>query len=222
MLQSLDRFAIDPIPSPAPISRKGKRQTAPAKVKAVCVYCGSSARGPKRHQAAAIDLGRRLAAAGIELVFGGGRVGLMGMVADAALTAGGKVTGIIPEHLLRAEVGHGSVSRLVVTKSMHTRKAAMFRRSDAFVVLPGGPGTLDEFFEIVTWRQLQLHDKPILIVNLDGYWTPLVQLIEGIVKQGYARPSFRRLFQVVSRIEDVVPTLRRERKPRVRARPKRL
>jgi uncharacterized protein (TIGR00730 family) len=194
----------------------------PGRVKAVCVYCGSSARGPKRHQQAATELGRRLAKAGIELVFGGGRVGLMGLVADAALTSGGRVTGVIPDHLLRAEVGHGSVTRLVVTKSMHTRKAAMFRRADAFVILPGGPGTLDEFFEIVTWRQLQLHDKPILIVGINGYWDPLLRLIDWIVEQGYARPSFRRLFHVVARIEDVIPALRYERKPRIRARPRRL
>src|SRR3954462_14134326 len=131
MLQTPDRFANDPIPSPAPTTRKGKRTSAavPGRVKAVCVYCGSSARGPKRHQKAASEFGRRLAEAGIELVFGGGRVGLMGLIADAALTAGGRVTGVIPDHLLQAEVGHGSVTRLVVTKSMHTRKAAMFRRA---------------------------------------------------------------------------------------------
>src|SRR5581483_7949744 len=148
--------------------------------------------------------------AGIEVVFGGGRVGLMGIVADSALSAGGQVTGVIPDHLLRAEVGHGSVSRLIVTKSMHTRKAAMFRRADAFVILPGGPGTLDEFFEIVTWRQLQLHDKPILIVGIDGYWRPLLRLIDWIVEHGYARRSFRRLFHVVPKVEDVVPALQRQ------------
>jgi uncharacterized protein (TIGR00730 family) len=192
------------------------------RLKAVCVYCGSSNRGPRPHQAAAVELGRRLAAAGIGLVFGGGRVGLMGQLADGVLAAGGHVTGIIPQHLIQAEVGHARVTKLVVTKSMHARKAAMFRRSDAFVILPGGPGTLDEFFEIVTWRQLRLHDKPILIVDLDGYWRPLLQLIDRIIEHGYARAGFRRLFGVVSRISDVLPALRRAHRPRVRARARRL
>jgi uncharacterized protein (TIGR00730 family) len=193
------------------------------RLKSVCVYCGSSNRGPRRHRDAAIDLGRRLARAGIELVFGGGRVGLMGQLADSALSNGGRVTGIIPQHLIRAEMGgHASVTRLVVTKSMHQRKAAMFRRSDAFVILPGGPGTLDEFFEIVTWRQLKLHDKPIIVVDLDGYWRPLIRLIERIIKLGYARPGFRRLFGVVDSVERVLPALRAAHRPRVRARARRL
>lgn len=193
-----------------------------ARLKSVCVYCGSSNRGSRRHQEAAADLGRRLAEAKIETVFGGGRVGLMGRLADGALAAGGRVVGVIPEHLIRAEVGHARVTRLIVTKSMHQRKAAMFRRADAFVVLPGGPGTLDEFFEIVTWRQLQLHDKPILLVDLDGYWQPLLQLIEGIIEQGYARRGFRRLFGVVKDVAHVLPALRAAHRPRVKPRTRRL
>jgi uncharacterized protein (TIGR00730 family) len=192
------------------------------RLKSICVYCGSSDRGPSRHQTAASELGRRLAEAGIELVFGGGRVGLMGRLADGALSAGGRVTGVIPEHLIRAEVGHARVTRLVVTKSMHQRKAAMFRRSDAFVILPGGPGTLDEFFEIVTWRQLRLHDKPIVIVDLDGYWRPLLRLIERIIARGYARAGFRRLFGIVDSIPEVLPALHRAHRPRVKARTRRL
>ena len=192
------------------------------RLKSICVYCGSSNRGPRRHQEAAIELGRRLAEAGIELIFGGGRVGLMGRLADSALDAGGRVTGVIPNHLIEAEVGHARVTRLVVTKSMHQRKAAMFRRSDAFVILPGGPGTLDEFFEILTWRQLRLHDKPIILVDLDGYWRPLLHLIERIIEQGYARRSFRRLFGIVDSIGDVLPALHRAHRPRVRARARRL
>lgn len=192
-----------------------------ARLKAVCVYCGSSNTGPRRHQTAAVDLGRRLAEAGIELVFGGGRVGLMGRLADGALSAGGRVTGVIPEHLIRAEAGNARVTHLVVTRSMHQRKAAMFRRSDAFVILPGGPGTLDEFFEIVTWRQLRLHDKPIILVDLNGYWRPLIRLIERIIERGYARPGFRRLFGVVDKISDVLPALHRAHRPRVRPRARR-
>lgn len=193
-----------------------------ARLKSICVYCGSSNRGPRRHQEAAADLGRRLAEAGIELVFGGGRVGLMGRLADGALSAGGRVTGVIPEHLIQAEAGNARVTHLIVTKSMHARKEAMFRRSDAFVILPGGPGTLDEFFEIVTWRQLRLHDKPIVIVNLDGYWRPLLRLIERIIERGYARPGFRRLFGVVDEVAEVLPALRRAHRPRVKARARRL
>ncbi|HTP83580.1 MAG TPA: TIGR00730 family Rossman fold protein [Alphaproteobacteria bacterium] len=192
------------------------------RLKSICVYCGSSNRGPSRHQKAALELGRRLAEAGVELVFGGGRVGLMGRLADGALSAGGRVTGVIPEHLIRAEVGHARVTRLVVTKSMHQRKAAMFRRSDGFVILPGGPGTLDEFFEIVTWRQLRLHDKPIVIVDLDGYWRPLLRLIERIIERGYARAGFRRLFSIVDGVSDVLPALHRAHRPRVRPRARRL
>jgi len=194
---------------------------APLRLRSICVYCGSSNRAPRRHLDAAFDFGRELAKAGVGLVFGGGRVGLMGRIADGALSAGGKVTGVIPEHLIRAEVGHARVTHLVVTKSMHQRKAAMFRRADAFVILPGGPGTLDEFFEIVTWRQLRLHDKPIVIVDLDGYWRPLVTLIERIIRQGYARAGFRRLFGVVSSIDAVLPALHRAHRPRIAPRAKR-
>jgi uncharacterized protein (TIGR00730 family) len=146
----------------------------------------------------------------------------MGLMADAALTAGGHVTGVIPEDLMRAEVGHGKVSRLVVTKSMHARKMAMFKRADAFVVLPGGPGTLDEFFEVLTWRQLRFHDKPIVLVESGGYWKPLLGLVEWIIKSGYARASFRRLFKVVATVDDVLPALKAAPRPRLKARPKRL
>lgn len=192
------------------------------RLKSICVYCGSSNRGPRRHQQAAIELGRCLAEAGIELVFGGGRVGLMGRLADAAISTGGRVTGVIPQHLIQAEVGHAHVTHLVVTKSMHQRKAAMFRRSDAFVILPGGPGTLDEFFEILTWRQLRLHDKPIILVDLDGYWRPLINMIEHIIEHGYARRGFRRLFAIVDSIADVLPALHRAHRPRVKPRARRL
>lgn len=177
------------------------------KPRSVCVYCGSSDRGPPAHREAARRLGALLADSGIELVFGGGRVGLMGIVADAAMDGGGRVTGIIPDHLLRAEVDHARVSELLVVPTMHERKEAMFRRSDAFVVLPGGAGTLDETFEILTWRQLRLHDKPIVIVDLGGYWRPLLDLIERTIETNYARPAFRDLYTVVPDIEAVLPTL---------------
>lgn len=156
---------------------------------------------------AAARFGRDLADHGVELVFGGGRVGLMGLIADSALRAGGRVVGVIPEHLIRAEVGHGKVSELIVTATMHERKAAMFQRSDAFVVLPGGPGTLDETFEILTWRQLSLHDKPVVICDLEGYWQPLTALIDHMIRRRYVRSSFRGFYTVVERTQDILPAL---------------
>ena len=192
------------------------------KLESVCVYCGSSNDGPPEHRKAAEELGRQLAGEGIALVYGGGRVGLMGAVADGAISAGGHVVGIIPEHLMRAEVGHGQVSELHVVASMHVRKAMMFDRSDAFVVLPGGPGTLDEMFEMLTWRQLGLHDKPIVVANLGGYWNGMLAAIEGIIGAHYARPSFRDLYRVVDRIEDVLPVLRGSPAPRTAPQPDKL
>jgi uncharacterized protein (TIGR00730 family) len=167
------------------------------KIRRLCVYCGSSGAVEARYREAASELGGRLAAAGIELVYGGGRVGLMGLLADAVLSASGKVTGIIPRRLLDAEVAHLGVSELVVVDSMHDRKRLMAEKADAFAVLPGGIGTLDELFEIVSWKQLELHDKPILLVDIDGYWEPLRALLDHIVINGFARPQTRRLLNVV-------------------------
>ncbi len=191
-------------------------------IRSVCVYCGSSDRGPPAHRAAARQFGRLLAESGLQLVFGGGRVGLMGTVADAVLEGGGRAVGIIPEHLVKTEVGHAKVSELIIVPSMHVRKETMFRRSDAFVVLPGGPGTLDELFEILTWRQLGLHDKPIVLANLDGYWEPLLALIDAIIGNGYVGRHFMRFYTVVDRIEDVIPALRAAAEPAVTAQPDRL
>jgi uncharacterized protein (TIGR00730 family) len=187
-------------------------------IQSLCVYCGSSDLGPPEHRLAAATLGKILAAEGVELVYGGGRVGLMGVIADAALSAGGRVTGIIPDHLIRAEVGHGNVSELIVVDSMHVRKQTMFQRSDAFAILPGGPGTLDETFEILTWRLLRLHDKPVVICNLDGYWSKLLDLIDMFIEAKYARPEFRELYMVVDRVEDILPAIDAARAPAVPAR----
>lgn len=192
------------------------------KIKSLCVYCGSSDAGPASHRTAAAALGRQLAETGIELVFGGGRVGLMGIIADASLRASGRVVGIIPEHLVRAEVGHAKVSELLIVETMHERKEAMFRRADAFAMLPGGPGTLDETFEILTWKQLRLHDKPIIIVNLDGYWQPFLDLIETAIANRYAKPEFRNLYQVVDRVDEVLPALAAAPAPQLADQPDRL
>ena len=177
------------------------------KIRSLCVYCGASARVAQVHRDAAASLGRLLAEAKIRLVFGGGRVGLMGILADAALAAGGEVVGIIPEHLVRLEVGHQSASELLVVGTMHERKQKMADLSDGFVVLPGGLGTLDETFEIVTWKQLRLHDKPIFLVDVAGYWKPLAGMVEHMINEGFVQPAHRRLFGVVDKVEDVLPVL---------------
>lgn len=178
-----------------------------AEVKALCVYCGSADGVDPRHRQAATDLGREAARRGIEIVFGGGRVGLMGAVASGALDAGGRVTGIIPEHLQSRERPHPEVTRLLVVDSMHTRKRRMFELSDAFCILPGGMGTLDETFEIVTWKQLALHDKPIVLVNLGGYWDPLLTMIEHQAAAGYVRPQHMKILRVVTRVDSVFDAL---------------
>jgi uncharacterized protein (TIGR00730 family) len=146
------------------------------------------------------ELGRQLAARQIGLVYGGGRVGLMGICADAVLAGGGRVVGIIPRHLQDLEVGHHGLSELKIVDTMHERKRMMFDLSDAFCALPGGLGTLDEFFEIITWRQLGLHDKPVVLVNAEGYWDRLLGLIDEIVDAGFAKPAVRQYFSVAGSI----------------------
>ena len=173
----------------------------------LCVYCGSSDAVEVQFREAASELGKRLAVAGIELVYGGGRVGLMGLLADAALAAGGRVTGIIPAHLRAAEAAHHGVTNLVVVDSMHERKRLMAERADAFAILPGGIGTLDELFEIVSWKQLALHAKPILLVDIGGYWAPLRALLDHIVVHGFARPQTCALLDVVPSISALMATL---------------
>jgi len=173
----------------------------------VCVYCGSSARVNDVYKEAARRLGTGLGQAGIQLVYGGGRVGLMGLLADAALAAGGRVVGIIPGHLQALEVDHSGLHELVVVESMHERKRMMVDRSDAFVVLPGGLGTLDEAFEVVTWKQLRLHDKPVLIADIAGYWRPLLDLLRHIDGEGFVSGGHSRLIEVVDGVDDVMARL---------------
>jgi uncharacterized protein (TIGR00730 family) len=180
---------------------------------ALCVYCGSSDRVDPAHRQAAANLGRTLAGAGVALIYGGGRIGLMGICADAALAAGGRVVGVIPEHLNDFEIGHQGVSELHVVPSMHSRKQLMFELADAFAVLPGGIGTLDETFEIITWRHLGLHDKPIVLIDNNGYWRPFVALIDHVIATGFAKPAIRGLYQVVDRVEDVLPAIAAAPKP---------
>ncbi len=185
------------------------------KLDALCVYCGSSSRGPESHKTAARRLGQILGQSGIQLVYGGGRVGLMGIVADAVLAAGGEVIGVIPRFLDEYEIGHTNVTRLEVVDSMHERKARMAHLSAGFVVLPGGLGTLDETFEIITWKQLGLHDKPIVVADIDGYWDSLKQLVQGIVTDGYARPENAALATFVDAVDDIIPALQAMPEPSV-------
>ena len=176
-------------------------------IRRLCVYCGSSGAVDRQYREAAAELGARLAAAGIGLVYGGGRVGVMGLLADAALAGGGEVVGIIPSRLRDAELAHPGATELVVVESMHERKRLMAEKADAFAVLPGGIGTLDEMFEILSWKQLGLHGKPILLVDIAGYWAPLRALLDDIVTKGFARPAARELLRVVPTVAALMATL---------------
>lgn len=176
-------------------------------IRSLCVYCGSSGAVAAAYRDTASALGTALAEAGIELVFGGGRVGLMGLLADAALAGGGRVTGIIPARLRDAELAHQGVSELVVVDTMHARKRLMAERSDAFAVLPGGIGTLDETFEMLSWKQLGLHQKPIFLVDVEGYWAPLRLLLDHIVTSGFARPETLDLLRVVPGVAALIAAL---------------
>lgn len=176
-------------------------------INSVAVFCGSSLGVSPAFRAAAESLGQGIARAGWRLVYGGGQMGLMGVVANAALAEGGAVVGVIPDFLQRQEVAHEGVSDLIVTDSMHTRKTAMFERADAFVTLPGGLGTLDETVEVITWRQLRLHAKPILLCDVMGSAAPLVAAIEASIALGFARPEVRQLFEVHLGVQAVLARL---------------
>jgi uncharacterized protein (TIGR00730 family) len=176
-------------------------------VSAVCVFCGSSSRVAESYRRAAARLGEAIGGAGIRLVYGGGRIGLMGILADAALGVGGRVVGVLPEFLRGLEVAHSGLTELRIVPTMHDRKRVMFELADAFVVLPGGFGTVDETIEVVTWRQLGLHDKPVVVVDVGGFWQPLRALIAAIVGEGFAHPEHANLLTVVSSVEEVLPAL---------------
>lgn len=176
-------------------------------INSLCVFCGASTPPDSRFLDAADVLGKKLAMEGIELVYGGGALGLMGTVARAARDNGGKVTGIIPHFLTKLEAKLEGISETIEVETMHQRKRLMFERSDAFAVLPGGMGTLDETVEMITWAQLQLHKKPILLVDVLGYWQPFASLIEHVISNGFARPNTRDFVTVVPGVDDILPTL---------------
>jgi hypothetical protein len=162
----------------------------------ICVFCGSATGRDPRHAEAARLLGRTLAERGLELVYGGGSIGLMGVVADAALAAGGAVTGVIPRALAARELAHRSLTSLQVVESMHQRKARMAELADGFVALPGGMGTLEELAEILTWAQLGLHRRPVGLLDVGGYYLPLIAFLDHAVEAGFLRPEHRALLLV--------------------------
>ncbi len=172
-------------------------------MKSVCVFCGSSTGHRDIFRETAAELGKTLAERGIRLVYGGGNVGLMGVVANATLAGGGEVIGVIPQFLKEWEVAHLDVTELLVTQTMHERKARMAELSDAFVALPGGFGTLDELFEILTWKQLRLHAKPVILLNTDGFFDPLLLMVDSMVANGFVSPQNRQLVQVASTLDGV-------------------
>ena len=171
--------------------------------KSVCVFCGSRFGTNPAYNQAAEDLGALLAEQNLRLVYGAGDVGLMGAVANACQSAGGATFGVIPTHLLEWEVGKRDLGSFIITENMHERKKVMFMNADIIVTLPGGAGSLDEFFEVLTWAQLGLHKKPIFLLNIAGYWDPLLALIDHQIAQGFADESLKALFEVV----DDIPSL---------------
>lgn len=176
-------------------------------IRSLCVLCGSREGTDPVYREVAVRLGRLIAEQDVRLIYGAGSIGLMGIIADAVLSAGGEVVGVIPDFLIRSEVGHHDLTDLVITDSMHDRKRRMFEMADAFVVLPGGLGTLDETFELITWRQLRLHDSPIIVLDVAGYWAPLISLIDATIAAGFADPATTELFSVVNTPEEVLQTL---------------
>ena len=171
-------------------------------LRSVCVYCGSRAGDRTSYVEQATALGQAIAQNGWRLVYGAGDVGLMGTVARAAQGAGADTFGVIPTHLVKAEVGKTDLTRYVVTENMHERKKVMFMNADAIVVMPGGAGSMDEFFEVLTWAQLGLHNKPIVLMNVDGYWDPLIARMDHMIKSGFADTSLRDLFAVKADASD--------------------
>ncbi len=176
-------------------------------IHSLCVFCGSRAGVDPAFTEAAERLGRNLAERQVRLVYGGGSIGLMGVVTQAVLDNGGQVTGVIPEFLMRREVGNPALTELIVVDSMHERKRRMFELADAFAVLPGGLGTLDEAIEIITWQQLGLHAKPIAVLSVSDFWTVFETLIEHIIAQGFADAAIRNLFTVTGDVESLLATL---------------
>ncbi len=182
-------------------------------MKAVCVYCGSSNGAKPLYAEAARSFGRALVAANLALVYGGGKVGLMGAIADEVMAAGGRAIGVIPELLVDKEVGHNGLTELHVVPDMHQRKKMMADLSDAFVALPGGAGTLEELFEVYTWAQLGYHQKPVALFNVDGYYDPLIAMLAHTVREGFMRQTYFDILQIDRNPDALISRLQRYRPP---------
>lgn len=176
----------------------------------VCVYCSASERIDQKHKDLAFEVGKYMARNKLDLVYGGGRTSMMGAVASGVVESGGHGIGIIPEHLKQLEGEHPGLQELYIVDSMHTRKMKMSEIADAFLILPGGFGTLDEFFEIMTWKQLALHQKPIIIFNAFGYWDKLVELMHSVIDENFARAEHRFIFDVITSMDEIVPSLEKQ------------
>ncbi|RDJ14539.1 TIGR00730 family Rossman fold protein [Rhizobium grahamii] len=177
-------------------------------IRSICVYCGSRPGSDPRHMAAGRTLGKEIAEYGLRLIYGGGTKGIMGAVASGVLSNGGQVTGIIPEFLIDMEATRhslGQLNELIVTPDMHTRKHAMFERSDAFVALPGGIGTLEEIVEIMTWAQLGRHEKPMVFANVGGFWDPMMELLRHMTDEGFVHTAHRVQPLVIDDISEIIP-----------------
>lgn len=174
----------------------------------VCVYCGASDGKNPIYKETATQLGAALADAGHRLVYGAGDLGLMGAVANGAQAAGGTTFGVIPQHLLEWEVGKRDLTQFIVTETMHERKKVMVMNADAFVILPGGLGSLDEFFELLTWRYLGLHDKPAYLLNVNGYWDPLIALIDNQIAEGFVKEANRDYYQNCATVEETLRAIK--------------
>jgi uncharacterized protein (TIGR00730 family) len=175
--------------------------------KSVCVFCGASNNVPKKFLEIGARFGEILAGNDTTLVYGGGDCGVMGAIANQTMKSGGHVTGVFPVSLRNIENEHQSLSEIIIVNTMHERKQCMFDRTDAFVVFPGGFGTMDEMFEILTWKQLMLHNKPIVIFNYQGYWDPLIALMKNIIETGFAKPETATYYHVVTEVEEILDIL---------------
>jgi uncharacterized protein (TIGR00730 family) len=175
--------------------------------KSLCVFCGASNAVDKKFLDIGAQFGKLLASRGITLVYGGGDCGVMGAVANSTMKAGGHVTGVFPVSLRNIENEHQSLTEIIIVNTMHERKQNMFDRSDAFIVFPGGFGTMDEMFEILTWKQLLLHDKPVIIFNYQGYWDPLIALMKNIIEQKFAKTEVATYYHVVDELEQILDVL---------------
>lgn len=176
--------------------------------RSICVFCGASDGNDPAYGVAATTLGMLIAEHDMRLVYGAGDVGLMGRVARAAQAGGGDTFGVIPQHLVNWEVGKTDLTSYIITENMHERKKVMFMNSDAIAVLPGGAGSLDEFFEVLTWAQLALHSKPIVLVNIKGYWDPLLALLDHVIAQGFAKDNVKDFFKVAKTPDEALALLK--------------